>query len=182
MGLFDKIVKNAVGDALGGALGDALEKATGVDINQDGKQGGADVFGVPQGSQSSQASQSAQPAAQPAPAARPAPAAASGTGLNNHAEFAALLAEKFADYQVQEFAPVSVFGGEGKPYDFLLSKDGSPVIALMLTEGNRYRGKDFVGAKAASEAAGVPFVNFFLRLPNERGYVINRIKTTLGLL
>jgi hypothetical protein len=165
MGLFDKIVKNAVGNAVGGAINDALEKATGVDLNQDGVNGENADLGIPQ-----QSTQAARQQSTPFD---------SGAGTKDHAFFAGLLAENFAEYQVAENAPVSQLGGDGRPYDFLLSKDGKPAAAIMLTEGNRYKNQPFIKAKASAEAAGVPFLNFFLRLPNQRDYVINRIKTAL---
>ena len=172
MGLFDRVVRKAVSGAVGGAVNDALEKATGLDLNQDGVAGNStDAFGAPQQQAPAQDQQSytQEPLAAPATAQR-----------KDHAYFCNLLKENFAEYQLAEFVPVSHFGGDGKPYDFVLSRNNTSALAIMLSEHNRTNNRAFKGAKDFSEAAGVPFLNFFLHMANYDDYVIGRIKSTLG--
>lgn len=185
MGLFDKIVKNAVGNALGGAvsdalkgdLGDKLEKATGLDINGDGARGTNDPFGTP-------------PQITPTQTASYAPQnnqgtynAASDDGDDDYkdkAYFAQLLAREFPQYQIA--GSDAIAPGLAKPLDFVLLQEGRPVAAITLTERGRYRNQAFRTTKAVCQERGVPFINFFDHMPNRPNYIINRIKTNLGLL
>jgi len=99
--------------------------------------------------------------------------------LKDHAWFANMLSENFTDYTIRESVEVSELEGEGRPYTFMMIKDGYARAAIMLTPHNKYNNRAFKGAKAACEAKGVPFVNFFLHLDNEPDYVINRIRNSL---
>jgi hypothetical protein len=158
MGLFDKVVKSVVG----GKVEDLIEQAT-------GRRGD---YPAQQTSQSTSASDRHRFVNVPVPAGnRP-----------DHAYFAQLLQEKFAQYQIKEYVPVAELGGSGKDYDFGLYEGGSLRGVIMLTEHNRDNNQAYKGAKAACQAAGLPFINFYLHMPNERGYIINRIKTLLGLM
>ena len=49
----------------------------------------------------------------------------------------------------------------------------------MLTPHNRDNNLAFRNAKQACQAAGVPFINFYSHLPNEREYVVTRIRSML---
>ncbi|MDR1710777.1 MAG: hypothetical protein LBR58_02810 [Propionibacteriaceae bacterium] len=155
MGLFDKLIKSAVSDALQDVVKDAVSQAFGVEGDQ------------------------AQPApAQQAPVqqAADAPAAAAAEQLGDRAAFKAMLAAEFPDLEVREDTPVSALGGEGKPYDLGLYRAGAPVGMVMLTPHNRDNNAAFKGAKAAAAAAGVPFINFYTHMANERSYCVERIR------
>jgi hypothetical protein len=165
MGLFDRLVKNAVGDALRDVVSDAVNQALGTD-------------------------QPTQPAAEPvADGAQPAaadqatqtqPTTTASGQLSGTDGFRTMFAEDFPELSVRELVPVSEFGGEGKPYDFGLYRDGKAVAVVMLTPHNRDNNQAFKGAKAAAGSAGVPFINFYLHMSNERGYVSQRIRSFIG--
>jgi hypothetical protein len=166
VGFFDKLKKARAGDTLGNAFSNVIGKATGNEQLD---------LGIPQ--------QTQQDGWHPATQRANASANTDIRDTKNHGYFAALLAEQFSEYTVTEFESPASFAMPGsKPYNFLLYQAGKPVAAIMLTEGNRYQNQPFRDAKASAEAAGIPFINFFLRLPNERDYIINRIKTNLNLL
>jgi hypothetical protein len=162
MGLFDRLVRNAVGDALKDVVGNAVNQALGTD------QPAADATAGPAADTSQSA---AQPAAQPA---------AAGEQLGGADGFRKMLAAEFPGLAVREQVPVSEFGGEGKPYDFALYRDGRAVAVIMLTPRNRDNNRAFKGAKEAAGTAGVAFINFYLHMPNERSYVAQRIRSFVG--
>jgi len=90
--------------------------------------------------------------------------------------FAAILARDFADYQVRGSVPVAELGGQGKPYEFGLYKTGDLKGVVVLVEHNRDRNRAYLGSKEAAQAAGVPFINFYLHMPNEEAFVVSRIR------
>jgi hypothetical protein len=175
MGLFDDIVKRAVGKA----VGDKAAEILGDLVNQSlpmGNRGGLAAQQPPQGGPWGAVGAPGQDSA-----------AAMGFGQRgqaeprkDHAWFAATLAEHFGDYEIREQVPVSELGGEGRPYSFLMSKDGAARAAIMLSEHNRCNNRAFAGARAACEAAGVSFINFFLHMNNKPDYVVGRIKDNLA--
>ena len=176
MGLFDKVVKKGLGDALGGALGgkltDAIEQSTGLDIDGDGQKGGSNsVFGsnqqattVPGQDQaySQQVTQEQYVQSQAQVTEKP--------------YFREIINEMFSGYTIREDVPVAELGGEGRAYDFALLNGTNFAGVIMLVEHNRDNNRAYKGAREAAEAAGVPFINFYTHMPNERDYVIERIK------
>ena len=67
-------------------------------------------------------------------------------------------------------------GGQGKPYEFGLYREGVLKAVVVLVQHNRDRNRAYTGSKAAAEAAGVPFINFYVHMSNEYGYVVDRIR------
>ena len=167
MGLFDKVVKQGLGGALGSKVTEAIEQATGVDINKDGQVGAQSAFGS-----TAQAvlAPGQQAVYQAAPVGRPV------NQITDKAYFRAIISECFREYIVREDVPVEELGGQGKPYDFMLITNGNCAGVVMLVEHNRDNNRFYKGARYAAQAAGVPFINFYTHMYNERGYVINRIK------
>jgi hypothetical protein len=162
MGLLDSLFKKGA-DALVGKAAEALENATGMDLdgsNNAGRQGGYN----------------AQYPAQSAPIAQAAPTAYGGEPLKDRAFFAGVLAQKFPEYEVREYVPTAELGGTGRDYDFGLYKAGQPAGMVMLVEHNRDNNAAYKNARSTAQAAGVPFINFYLHMPNEQGFIINRIR------
>lgn len=198
MGLFDKVVKKGLSDALGGALGDkvaqatdALEQATGLDLDGDGRQGGS-VFGSPTQSSAVPGQQEAYQQSGQQSSFTPQQAtqqvgqtAFSGSGQNpayliktqvtDKAYFSDVIHRNFSAYDIREDVPVAEFGGEGSPYDFALYQNGACVGVIKLLYSKTAKIKAYQGAKAAAEAAGVPFINFYVHMPNVEGFVVERI-------
>ena len=173
MGLFDK-AKKSLGDALSSNLSNkvvkAVEKATGLDLDQDGQAG----------SQATQPGFSRQPVPAPgqqeayrsAPAYSPPPV----QQVTEKPYFRAILQDCFYNYIIREDVPVAELGGTGKPYDFALFSGGECCGVVVLVAHNRDNNRAYLGGKAAAIASGVPFINFYTHMPNERGFVINRIR------
>lgn len=96
------------------------------------------------------------------------------------AYFYNILAGAFPDYEIKAGIPATAIGASNpaaKNYDFCLFKAGRVAAAIMLTPHNRDRNSAFLTAKAACYNAGIPFINFYTHYPNEREYVINRVKS-----
>ena len=174
MGLLDRVVKKAVGDVLADKASDLIGQVTG----QNPSTRGQSVYPAQQAP--------SDPGWQPQQASQDTgwERGFNRRGLpsieyKDHAWFATMLKENFSEYLIREYVPVAELGGDGKPYDFLLIRNGAACGAIMLTEHNKTNNRAFKGAKAACQAAGVPFINFFDFMANEPGYVINRIR---GLL
>ncbi|MDR1714138.1 MAG: hypothetical protein LBR39_08330 [Coriobacteriales bacterium] len=199
MGLFDKLKKD-LGDALGGAAGDAfgeklgdlaksIEDATGIDLPDALDAAAADA---------------AADAADVAPAATASPtaaaiadatsAAAPAAGGNHGREWLdSLITSELPEYSVQAGYPVSGFDVQQLysqaglffnpnnvmapfPYDYALSKDGRVAGYVMVTDHNKDRRYGWQLARAAAQLQGVPFINFYTHLANERDYVLERIR------
>ena len=175
MGFLDRMIKQGLSDAIGGAIGgkvtEAMEKATGIDLDNDGQAG---RVSSPYGSPTQTYPAPGQQKAYAPPAS--APASAPVTQATDKAYFRAIIQDCFSNYIIREDVPVSELGGEGKPYDFALFNHGECCGVVTLVAHNRDNNRYYKGAKAAAAANGVPFINFYTHMPNERGFVINRIK------
>ncbi|MDR1832919.1 MAG: hypothetical protein LBQ97_09395 [Fusobacteriaceae bacterium] len=159
MGLFDKILKQKLGEVLSDAAGKVIEKATQMKEEIEKKNPTANT---------------------PQPTRSPVYGGAAAE-RKDAAWFSRVIAESFPGYEVQANVPVASLGGSGKSYDFGIYRGGSVAGVVMLTPHNRDRNRAFLGAKNAAKSAGVPFINFYLHMPNERDYVIKRIQAFLAL-
>ncbi|MCL1914112.1 MAG: hypothetical protein FWG10_09625 [Eubacteriaceae bacterium] len=66
-----------------------------------------------------------------------------------------------------------------KAYSYVVSDNGRIVAVIMLTKRNRDHNAAFLNARSAAQAANLPFLNFYSYYPNERDYIISRIKAAL---
>ncbi|MDR1823889.1 MAG: hypothetical protein LBR27_00880 [Bifidobacteriaceae bacterium] len=163
MGLLGRIVKSAVGEAIEHTVREAVEKVTDRD---------------------DQSSTGQTPSGVTTPEAAPSgslSAAAEEAGLHDKAAFRSLLAARFPELAVREDVPVSELGGDGKPYEFALFRGAAgpattAVGLVVLVAHNRDNNRAYKGAKAAAQAAGVPFINFYLHMPNQPDFVEGRIR------
>ncbi|MDR0198079.1 MAG: hypothetical protein LBI36_07690 [Oscillospiraceae bacterium] len=121
---------------------------------------------------------------QSAGASRPAKQSGGAVNAAKTAEakayFAQILASEFSQYQVREGVSVSELGGEGRPYDFGLYQDGRLVAVVVLAEHNRTRNKPYWNSEIKARELHIPFINFYIHMPNERDFVIGRIKRLMG--
>ena len=95
--------------------------------------------------------------------------------VHDKAYFAGILANNFSQYEVKENVSVSEIGGNGRPYDFGLYSGAKLAAVLVLTEHNRDNNRAYLGSKETAKSANIPFINFYLHMPNEKTYVIDRI-------
>lgn len=143
-----------------------------------------------------QAQQQPRPQSTPAPApAAYEPARPVVTDWN--AYFAEILRTEFPQYGVVENVPVTDLAGFdtemaklykkrpmqaykaewGAPYTFVLYANGGPAGIVMLGSGHSHdQNVKYLIARMYAKKLGLPYINFYTQMPNERDYVIGRIR------
>ena len=117
------------------------------------------------------------------------------------AYFREILSSEFSAYSVREKVPVTEIAGFandefklykkrpyqaykaewGQPYTFVLEKDGKAKGVVMLGNGHsHYNNVKYLIARVYAKKLGVPYINFYTQMENERGYVIGRIRKFLN--
>lgn len=119
-----------------------------------------------------------------------------------NAYFREILMAEFAQYNVKENVPVTDLVGFvndefklyedrptqaykaewGKPYTFVLESMGTVKAVVMLGNGNSHsRNVKYLISRMYAKKLGIPYINFYTQMPNEREYVIGRIQKFLNL-
>ena len=117
------------------------------------------------------------------------------------AYFKEILSTEFAQYSIKENVPVTDIVGFandefqlyktrpkqayradwGQPYTFVLEQAGSIKGIVMLGKGHSHDSNvKYLIARMYAKKMGIPYVNFYTQLPNERDYVIGRIRKFLN--
>ena len=151
-------------------------------------------------------SKQAEPTQQPArqPQYRPSPVEPvipERTPAEWEAYFRQILLTEFSDYSIREKVPVTDLVGFandefklyrkrpyqaykaewGQPYTFVLEKDGNPAGVVMLGNGHsHYNNVKYLIARVYAKKLGIPYINFYTQMDNERDYVISRISKFLN--
>lgn len=118
-----------------------------------------------------------------------------------HAYFREIIQSEFPGYDVRENVPVTELAGFaadeaqlyksrprqvykaewGEPYTFVLSQGGAPKGIVMLGGGHsHFANVKYLVARMYAKKLGLPYINFYTQMPNERGYVVGRIHKYLG--
>ena len=118
-----------------------------------------------------------------------------------HAYFREIIQSEFPGYDVLENVPVTELAGFaadeaqlyksrprqvykaewGEPYTFVLSQGGAPKGIVMLGGGHSHSANvKYLVARMYAKKLGLPYINFYTQMPNERGYVVGRIHKYLG--
>lgn len=84
--------------------------------------------------------------------------------------------------QLYKSRPRQVYKAEwGEPYTFVLSQGGAPKGIVMLGGGHSHSANvKYLVARMYAKKLGLPYINFYTQMPNERGYVVGRIHKYLG--
>ena len=86
----------------------------------------------------------------------------------------------FADdeFQLYTTRPCQAYKAEwGQPYTFVLEKEGNPAGVVMLGGGHSHDSNvKYLIARMYAKKLGLPYINFYTQMPNERNYVIGRIR------
>ncbi|MBO4670218.1 MAG: hypothetical protein J5640_00015 [Bacteroidales bacterium] len=111
--------------------------------------------------------------------------------------FREILQSDFAGYGIREDVPVTEIAGPaadvfqlyrtmpgkvyraewGQPYSFVLSQGGAPRAVVMLGSGHSHDIRvKYLISKAYARKSGLPYINFYTDMPNERSYVVSRIR------
>ena len=91
--------------------------------------------------------------------------------------------ENFPGYKIERNVHVNVFNEDAHPRCFpityLFSKDDEPVLAVFLMNYNQYHAMISEGAYEVLMEENINYIRFYRSFPNEKDYVINRIKENL---
>lgn len=141
-----------------------------------------------------------QPARPAAASRRPESSRESVT--NFPAYFAEILSTEFPQYSTKRNVPVTELAGFandefqlyksrptqsykaewGVPYSFVLYQGGAPVGIVMLGEGSSHsKNVKYLISRMYAKKMGLPYINFYTQFPNERAYVIKRIREFMRL-
>ena len=84
--------------------------------------------------------------------------------------------------QLYTTRPTQVYKAEwGQPYTFVLESDGKAKGVVMLGSGHSHdSGVKYLIARMYTEKLGIPYINFYTQMTNERSYVIGRIRKFMG--
>lgn len=103
---------------------------------------------------------------------------------NSNDYFDSLITEgNFPGYKIERNVHAKVFDPSAHPccmpITYLFSKNGKPVLAILLMNTNQYRSMIARGTYKVLNDSKIHFIRFFRSYDNEKSYVINRIKENL---
>ncbi len=86
------------------------------------------------------------------------------------------------EFKLYKTRPMQVYNAEwGKPYTFVLEKDGKAVATVMLGNGHSHDSNvKYLIARMYAKKLSLPYINFYTQMENERSYVIERIRKFLN--
>ena len=130
----------------------------------------------------------------PSPEARPNPSSVSSAAASRTAssartsvsvdqKFDEILSTEFSDLSVMKNVSAESIGISAldpcQPYSYVLQRDGKTVLAIMLTPHNRDKNTAYINARKSAKDSQIVFLNFFRHFPNERDYIVSRIRDAL---
>ena len=85
------------------------------------------------------------------------------------------------EFKLYKTRPTQAYKAEwGQPYTFVLEHDGSIKGVVMLGNGHSHDSNvKYLIARMYAKKMGIPYINFYTQMPNERDYVIGRIRKFL---
>lgn len=115
--------------------------------------------------------------------------------------FRNILATEFAEYTLKENVAVTELVGDacdtfklyhsrpyqaykaewGQPYNFVMYLDGvAKAVVMFGRKGTHSEDVKYLIARMFAKKAGLPYINFYTNYPNEKEYVVERIKSFLN--
>ena len=85
------------------------------------------------------------------------------------------------EFQLYKSRPTQAYKAEwGQAYTFLLEQAGVAKGVVMLGNGHSHDSNvKYLIARMYAKKLGIPYINFYTQMPNERDYVISRIRRFL---
>ena len=85
------------------------------------------------------------------------------------------------EFKLYKTRPTQAYKAEwGQPYTFVLEQAGSIKGVVMLGNGHSHDSNvKYLIARMYAKKMGIPYINFYTQMPNERDYVIGRIRKFL---
>lgn len=79
--------------------------------------------------------------------------------------------------QLYSTRPTQVYRAEwGQPFSFVLYQGAQPRAVVMLGAGHsHYSNVKYLISRMYAKKLGLPYINFYTQMPNERAYVVGRI-------
>ena len=86
------------------------------------------------------------------------------------------------EFQLYTTRPYQVYKAEwGQPFTFVLEQNGKAVGVVMLGSGHSHDANvKYLISRVYAEKLNLPYINFYTQMPNERNYVIGRIRKFLN--
>ena len=86
------------------------------------------------------------------------------------------------EFKLYKTRPTQAYKAEwGQPYTFVLENGGKAIGVVMLGKGHSHdSGVKYLIARMYAKKLGIPYINFYTQMPNERDYVIGRIRKLLN--
>ena len=86
------------------------------------------------------------------------------------------------NFKLYKTRPLQTYRAEwGAPYTFVLYSSDAPVGVVMLGSGDSHdRNVKYLISRMYAKKLGLPYINFYTQMPNERQYVIERINKFLN--
>ncbi len=86
------------------------------------------------------------------------------------------------EFQLYRTRPNQAYKAEwGQPYTFVLEQDGKAKGVVMLGTGHSHNSNvKYLIARMYAKKLGLPYINFYTQMTNERGYVVGRIRKMLN--
>ena len=86
------------------------------------------------------------------------------------------------EFQLYATRPLQSYKAEwGTPYTFVLYQGSTPAAVVMLGSGTSHcKNVKYLISRMYAKKLGLPYINFYTQYPNERAYVIKRIRELLN--
>ena len=86
------------------------------------------------------------------------------------------------EFKLYKSRPKQAYKAEwGQPYTFVLEQTGTPQGVVMLGKGHSHDSNvKYLISRMYAKKLGIPYINFYTQMPNERDYVIARIRKFLN--
>ena len=86
------------------------------------------------------------------------------------------------EFKLYKTRPTQAYKAEwGQPYTFVLESGGSAKGVVMLGNGHSHDSNvKYLIARMYAKKLGIPYINFYTQMPNEKNYVIGRIRKLMG--
>ena len=86
------------------------------------------------------------------------------------------------EFKLYKSRPTQAYKAEwGQPYTFVLEQAGNIKGVIMLGKGHSHDSNvKYLISRMYTKKLGIPYINFYTQMPNERDYVIGRIRKFLN--
>lgn len=104
-----------------------------------------------------------------------------GYGIRENVPVTELAGYSTEEFKLYKTRPRQAYKAEwGQPYSFVLFEGIQPKAVVMLGDGHSHDSNvKYLVARMYAKKLGLPYINFYTQMGNERGYVISRLRRFL---